>query len=109
MKYDRAMLMAEEIVRLVTDLEKEFKDEITKFKGGSPSSEFYYRTHPYRNWIDTVVNALPTKSFTEALWADVFATRPGYAPVRSSRLVDVFVEKWRVEIAEWEFIGNVGE
>lgn len=110
MKQDRALAMAEEIVRLVQDLEHEFKGQIRrKLSEGSPDAIFYGRQVNYRNWNDTCVNALPTKSFTEALWADVFGLPIGRAPIMSSRQVDAFVDRWRVEIAEWEFIGNVGE
>jgi hypothetical protein len=108
MKQDRALQLASEIVSLVNDLEKEFEEEIyvsrEKYKSGP-----YFRVVAYRNWNDTVVNALPTRSFTEALMADVFGVPIGRAPMVSSSRVDAFVEKWRVEIAEWELIGNVGD
>jgi hypothetical protein len=107
MKEAAALVMAEEIVRLVQDLEHEFKDEIRRSRDHLKSG-WSYRQVGYRNWNDTVVNALPTRSFTEALWADVFGVYIGRAPVMGSRLVDAFVEKWRVEIAEWELVGNVG-
>jgi len=108
MKEAAALAMAGEIVRLVQDLEHEFKDEIRRSRDHRKSG-WNFRPVSYRNWNDTVVNALPTRSFTEALWADVFGVYIGRAPVMGSRLVDAFVEKWRVEIAEWELIGNVGD
>lgn len=102
--------MASEIVRLVDNLENEFRSEIRRKRSvESPDGIYFGRQVNYRNWNDTCVNALPTKSFTEALWADVFGVPIGRAPILSSRQVDAFVEKWRVEIAEWELIGNVGE
>lgn len=110
MNYARALEMAEQIVRLVQDLEKEFKGQIAAHRSKrSPDGVDFGRQVNWRNWNDTCANALPTKSFTEALWADVFGVYIGQAPVMSSPLVDAFVAKWRVEIAEWEFIGNVGD
>jgi hypothetical protein len=110
MNYAKAIEMASEIVRLVTDLEHEFaKQIVADGSKKSPDGLYFGRQLNYRNWNDTVANALPTRSFTEALWADVFGVPIGRAPVMSSKLVDAFVNKWRVEIAEWEFIGNVGD
>jgi hypothetical protein len=104
----KALEMAGEIVALVNDLEKEFERQIQGSRGEIKSG-WYMRHENYRNWNDTVVNALPTRSFTEALWADVFGVSIGRAPMMSSNRVDAFVDRWREVIAEWELIGNVGE
>lgn len=108
MKSDQAFVMAEEIVRLVQDLEKEFNKEIQESRNHLKSG-WYFRQVAYRNWNDAVVNALPTGGFLVALWADVFGTYPGRGPVMQSKLVDAFVEKYRDVIAEWELLGSVGD
>lgn len=107
MNQAEALALAAEIVRMVEDLEKEFRDEVHRSRGQKKSG-WYFRDVAYRNWNDTVVNALPTRSFTEALWADVFGVSIGRAPMCHSARVDAFIEKHREVIAEWELLGSVG-
>ena len=109
MKADEAGAFAEAIVRLVQDLERELDKDIQEFRAPDTSLMWRGRAVGYRNWMDTVVNGLPTKSFTEALWADVYGVRIGLAPMRQSPLMEAFVDKWRLVIAEWEFLGHVGD